>query len=700
MWRSPESGAQRGSEEISTPGRSFRRLRRSFACSAVTARRPETGRIGTHCKAFGGEFYGLLIDAVAEHGPAALDALAEAFEAGWASSDSAGYWPADLRRSIVRSFYNSGKPVEWAAGRLEPLEAFMLEGQDIAGRISECQKQAEAWRAIGKTANARRLIDRGIQVSFGVGYRKDYQLDDWIGWLDRANAIDRAGAKQRILWFARALPTLKGVIEGRAVFSAGDELLKACFRWSPRRALSLFEFLVRHRLVRYEEALGTVVADVLVAGTLPSEIALHFVAEFLVPIARSGNQELASAVIRKTRAEGRDVIDAGRMLVSQARVFGLPSTRKRWLRGVALALHSMGGDRRQLGLTDDDMRPDSNDGEIGGLHLKDGSRLTEEEVSARVASTADIEGLILNESEDSYFNWTAILARVGGLVDRAAVERIAAGRGDRRRSAFGLATLSQLAARVGDSDQAWDLAVRSLDGSHEYGWARWVDGGSRLVALRALVRADRERGRALAFETLARDGGGGAGNLDEVLPLLTDDLPVLAIWREIEAHVEALFEGVELVREGLPDFDTDLADDTPSRAIAELIASHVSYPSLFVAQCAQRAAAKLLLRRTGAMRDAVRDGLGGPEDRQEQILSFLESVAKRDPTSVEMFRDAVTALYSSPNYLVRNSAIYIGTALGWGAPAARPPLALPPIYDFELPETRPDIVGGSPVSPS
>ena len=392
-----------------------------------------------------GEFYGLLIDAVADHDRAALDDLAEAFEAEWAPPESAGYWPADLRRSIVRSFFDKGKPVAWAVERLEALEAFMLEGEDTAGRISQCQKQAEAWRAIGKMENARRLIDRAIQVSFSVGYRKDYQLDDWIGWLDRANAVDRAGTKQRILWLARALPTLSDLIESRAVFSAANELLKACFRWSPRRALSLFEFFIRHRIIRYETALGGIVADAIAAGTLPSAMALHVLTEFLVPIVRSGNEALASAVIRKTHAEGRDAIEGGRMLLSQAERFGLPSTRKRWRRGVALALQSLGEDPGKLGLTDDDVRPDRDEGEIGDLRLKDGSRLTEDEASARVTSAADIEALLSNETEGLVLRLDADL----GACRRVA--RPLSGRADRcrprRQAAVGLRPRDAQSAR-------------------------------------------------------------------------------------------------------------------------------------------------------------------------------------------------------------------------------------------------------------
>jgi hypothetical protein len=52
----------------------------------------------------------------------------------------------------------------------------MLEGCDVSGRIDECRKQAEAWLALGDQASARQLLGQMLRMSFGVGYRKDYQL--------------------------------------------------------------------------------------------------------------------------------------------------------------------------------------------------------------------------------------------------------------------------------------------------------------------------------------------------------------------------------------------------------------------------------------------------------------------------------------------------------------------------------------------
>ena len=59
----------------------------------------------------------------------------------------------------------------------------MLEGLDVSGRIDECHKQAEAWLSLGDQASAHQLLGQMLQMSFGVGYRKDYQLATWIEWL-------------------------------------------------------------------------------------------------------------------------------------------------------------------------------------------------------------------------------------------------------------------------------------------------------------------------------------------------------------------------------------------------------------------------------------------------------------------------------------------------------------------------------------
>src|SRR5262249_48941936 len=134
-----------------------------------------------------GEFYDFLVDAVAQHGPQAREALRTVFEREWDSATTSIHWSADIRRKTILALWRAGAHRSWVIERLQALEEKMLEGLDVSGRMDECHKQAEAWLSLGDKASAHQLLCQMLQMSFGVGYRKDYQLATWIEWLGRIN---------------------------------------------------------------------------------------------------------------------------------------------------------------------------------------------------------------------------------------------------------------------------------------------------------------------------------------------------------------------------------------------------------------------------------------------------------------------------------------------------------------------------------
>jgi hypothetical protein len=107
--------------------------------------------------------------------------------------------------------------------------------------------------------------------------------------------------------------------------------------------------------------------------------------------------------------------------------------------------------------------------------------------------------------------------------------------------------------------------------------------------------------------------------LDEILPLLTDEVPIQAIWPVIEQYVHTLFEGCSFSTDS-PDLNEQPSHDSPSRAIADLLILHIDHPVDAVAQASQRACIKLLLQRDPVVQDAVCEGLEKTESQQEYIL--------------------------------------------------------------------------------
>ena len=86
-------------------------------------------------------------------------------------------------------------------------------------------QQAEAWLSLGDQASAHRLLGQMLQMSFGVGYRKDYQLETWIEWLGPINAQEPERAARTIAWFAQAAEALEETTEGEAARDAAHALL-------------------------------------------------------------------------------------------------------------------------------------------------------------------------------------------------------------------------------------------------------------------------------------------------------------------------------------------------------------------------------------------------------------------------------------------------------------------------------------------
>ena len=650
-------------------------------------------------KAARAEFYRLLVDAVAQHGMAAIESLRVEFVGEWEDSGSGGFWPVDVRRQVVLALERVGVKRRWAVERLEGLEDTMLRDHEVSGRVEECRKQAEAWIALDDDQSAYRLLQEMLRVSSGVGYRKDHQLNAWIRWLGRINEAEPTRAPERIMWYARAIVTLEETTEGDASRHAALELLSTAFRWSPRRAIGLFNWFVDQRVIWHEDAVRALLKEALGAEESTTQLVLFSLSDFLLPIATEADTEIAALLIEETaeRHGSEEAMESARHLLSKVDVWALPSTRLDWRRGIAQALDGLGLDPRCVGLEPRDSRPSREEDSTFSLKLKDGSTvLSTDEVRSRVCSAPDIAQLMDGESDESAFDWEPIVTDLAGEFSGEDVHQLAKLFHGKRRSALILAGLAHRLWALGDTPAARSLAEQALDASEAYGWDKWYDGGSRLAAFTVLVKTDEEVARRRAFECLVRDLTGEfwypqniARNLDEILPLLADDLSVQQIWSEVDQYVRTLFSGSSWPASSPTHIREDPPHDTPSRALGDLLMTHLDHPANAVGQGAQRACLGLLLRGNPAMRKAVEEYLDRSESHQEQILMLLDAVSIGEPQAVAPFRDRIADLVHSPSYAIRWIARTICNRVGVEPSAASGVLStLPGIYRLSFPSHR------------
>jgi hypothetical protein len=641
-----------------------------------------------------GEFYELLVDAVAQHGPQATEAIRIAFEQEWDNVTTRVHWSADVHRKIILALGYVGTHRNWVIEQLRILEERMLEGCDVSGRIEECHKQAEAWLALGDQASARRLLGQMLRTSFGVGYRKDYQLETWIEWLGPLNAQEPERAAERIAWFAQAAVALEETTEGKAARDAAHTLLAVAFRWSPRRAITLFQWFLQQRVIGHVEAISILLAEALKSPESPTVLVGFALGGFLLPVTTYADPELGSLLIEKTAARHgtQRAIETARYFLSKVCVYALPSTRAKWRRGIARALRNIGIDLQYAGLIPTDLQPDQEEQSSSrSLKLRDASTLSIEEVQARVSSIVDLQELLHNQSDDSYFDWQPIVAHIVKKLGVEDIYTLVALFEHTRYASLLLAILSERLSALGEIQGAWDLGEQALNASQAHGWLRYYDGGSRLAAFQALTHVNPFRTRPLVYDRLVRDLTGEfwypqnlALELDEILPLLTDEVPIQAIWPVIKQYVHTLFEGCSLPTDS-PELNEQPSHDSPSRAIADLLILHIDHPIYAVAQASKWTCAKLLLQRDLVVQSVVHDFLKKTESQQEHILMVLDAVSRPDPNAVAPFRDIILSLHQSSNYAIRQAAQIIGRRIGCEQTVPAPhPMPLPAIYQLSF----------------
>lgn len=298
-----------------------------------------------------------------------------------------------------------------------------------------------------------------------------------------------------------------------------------------------------------------------------------------------------------------------------------------------------------------------------------------------------------DEIEASHFPWDEVIPRISSGWQRDEIFALANIFSASRRPSLILAAISRRLHDVGDSDTAWTIGMQALEISDGLGWSRWYDGGSRIEPFKALAKIDSNRVRPYAFRKLVEDLVEEhwlprifALQLDEILPLLTDELPVKSIWSEIEEYLEALFHSIGTPAKIIPGLDELPEDDTSARSISELIVGHLDHPCFAVANFAQALCAKLLLQQTTDIQTVMQERLEAGEADQRRVVVVLDAVSSRDPNSVTEFRDRVEYLTSSPDWSIRQGAKSICERCGWLASMAGSRVKqLPAIYNISLP---------------
>ena len=416
-----------------------------------------------------------------------------------------------------------------------------------------------------------------------------------------------------------------------------------------------------------------------------------------MPFDTVGNEDLMTCLVEPSRLSATQQDDCAiadiHSLVSKVQRDARPSMRPTWFKGLTAGVDKTGFPR-------DIFTVDANDPEdereqqyrSDQLTLRDDSEpLDYREVQERIKTPSDLAELLEQEAERSFFNWVPLATQRSFLIrsetDEAALAELAELFRRKRSGNRIIAEVGKRLAELGDERAAWEMGKEALELSGEYDWHPRAGGGVKIDVFRELCRLDQERAVPMVYETLVRDLESTVGLativsnvLEDILGLLEPTAMVRDVWVEVEDHTSRLLRfswsdpPADVLSEEVP-------DDTPHRAIVELITAQLGHPSFAIAQGAQRCLGQLLLDRASDVSDVLAQALQQSDEQRERVLMLIDSVSSIDPDAVVQFRDEVLRLTTSTSWLTRKISRTIMGNCGWPEPATSPILRpLPPVY--------------------
>lgn len=649
-----------------------------------------------------------VVTAATRHGNRVIDSLKKELEVRWSDPDEEQAWGADLRRKLVISLADVGADQLWTEEMLWRIEPMMLQGLDTYGRVEACEAQAKAWLVLGKRDAAFREILRMVQTARGIQSDKDYQLAEWVSWLGRINGLEPTQAPERIRLMLQRIVAAEDSASG--VSDAAVALLEVVFQWSPYRAVRLLKSLLEHHIVGYQSGMTRLLMAALTAKDVPIREVFHIVVELILPFVSGTESDLIEAlVVQIFTFESRNAaLGMVQCLVERIRTDVSSSSRSAWCKGVSAGLSKVGVASALVGVRvsdlEDQPRSQDNSSPDYSLHLRTGELLDLKQVLASTSTLDHLKALL--EIEDrkhtQFFPWVSVfesLAPKLALNEIRECEGIARSRLEKERLGQALTALSQRVLDLREHALAWQLAEQALNVTSPSGWNPYWDGGIRHAALRQLIAVDATRARRIAVHLYAHDLGERLQyptqliqHLDQLLSLFVDQVPVVAIWTEIEIYLDELFAGLHV--EPQPELEKSLEEfegaspDTPGYAIAALLALHLDHPSFVVAQRAVRACTTLLLDDSRPIIVAMRDALSRTDEAAERILMALDAASGVSVAAADPFNEELVTLGASPNFALRLIASRISARIQ-GRPQVVPVVEreAPAIFSLYLPES-------------
>ncbi|MDD4323966.1 MAG: ATP-binding protein [Eubacteriales bacterium] len=522
------------------------------------------------------DLFKFLVNSVAKHGNEAIRSFCNLLDDEWANPDNEKYWSSKVWENFITILYLRGAAKEWCIDKLSCLKDSILERPneyyDTYARVHEYYEYAEAWSICGDDAKCKKSLARTLQTSFGIGFRKDYQLNSWIEWLNIINSIEPEERVHRTLYFARIVSLLHGYVEKRADVYAAEGLISITFDWSPGRALILAKWFTDIGVFSDDYARDLFLSLLLQRESyIPAGDIIPFVDLMLLSdeILETHKRIMEASIIRSIKWGEPSVDTIIKHLLDSIELYCGSAQKYQWLLNIAEIIDANAIDPRNFNLNLDELKEaaKSNNSSVSGLDKEIPEELLQRPVEPEVL-IQKIPGL------KYHYTWEPIVFDIVSTYSKEQIQKVLSVISDNSDLCV---VLSRRLLDLNDLSGAKQVAIKAINECRWGGYGLPSDHGAKVEALKIIMQIDSDLGREIALRMLFDDLTKELPyfytisiKMDSFMPNLAENSDqIRQMWEEIEEYLRQILSEYKLPLE-IPDkFLDEIENDTIEATFAE-----------------------------------------------------------------------------------------------------------------------------------
>jgi|GEM_PF-2227637 len=324
--------------------------------------------------------------------------------------------------------------------------------------------------------------------------------------------------------------------------------------------------------------------------------------------------------------------------------------------------------------------------------LKDGSKLTEEDVIVLVNSFDQLAALLGSVEKTEYFPWQSVIKPLIGRFSAQQIHSLPSLIEPHGLDAIVRNMCASRLHELGNTDDSLIMLESILAETTASGWDSNWDGGSRQHAVGALIAIAPDKWRLRALEMLIDDYLSEFRypinliyNLEELADILFKNVPWEQLWPEIREHIYQLSD-FSLAEEQAPaSHESEL---TAEEALLDAVVWAANLPIDEMRDQVHCAFCDFIIRGVApvATKAAISALLSGEQPKVIQGLALLDTTWQLGSPLAKDYSDQVLSFLTSPDFILRRIATELADEIGLSFEVdLNTTKPLPMIYNLHLP---------------